>query len=156
RSNLHPRSSLGDPRHTGGGLLGAGIAPYCQNCETVTEHTQPPVYEPRPGPPRQLRPRWRKAGRALWIGFFSLLGLVVLAVVGALVWLHTSGGRETLGRFVAEQARSSIQGDLRVKQIRVGGFLDVCVDGVELRDPDGNKVLAAERACVSIKPLPLQ
>ncbi|MFN2550180.1 MAG: translocation/assembly module TamB domain-containing protein [Myxococcales bacterium] len=122
----------------------------------MTEHTPEPVYEPVRPPPRELKPGWRKAGRVLWIGFFSLLGFVVLAVVAALVWLHTGTGREELGRYVTHEARNAIQGDLRVRQIRVGGFLHVCVDGVELRDPDGHKVLAAERACVKLKPLSLK
>ncbi|MGZ6143563.1 MAG: hypothetical protein ACXWLM_09495, partial [Myxococcales bacterium] len=122
----------------------------------MTEHTPEPVYErPRP-PPRELKPGWRKAGRTLWIAFFGVLGFVVLAIGAALVWLHTGRGAEELGRFVANEARNAIAGDLRVKEIRVGGFLHICVEGVELRDPDGHKVLTAARACVSLQPLQLK
>ncbi len=94
--------------------------------------------------------------RATCIGALSLLGLVVLAVVVALVWLHTGRGAEELGHYVANEARNAIQGDLRVQAIHVSGFLRVCVDNLDLRDPDGHRVLTAERACVRLQPLALQ
>jgi len=127
----------------------------------VSEHPPEPAigphYSPDPGPrePRYLKPRWRKAGRILWIVALSLLAFFVLLTAGLLVWLHTGGGAETLGRSVANEARNAIEGDLRVRAIRVRGFLRVCVDGVELRDPDGHRVLSAEQACVSLRPLSL-
>src|SRR5437870_13253689 len=125
----------------------------------VTEHLPEPTYEP-PRPPRRerryLKPRWRLAGRILWILALSLLGIVALATVAALVWLHTGRGAGELGRYVTNEARNAIQGDLRVGAIHVGGFLHVCVDGVDLRDPEGHRVLSAERACVRIKPLALK
>ncbi len=94
--------------------------------------------------------------RATCIGALSLLGLVVLAVVVALVWLHTGRGAEELGHYVTNEARNAIQGDLRVQAIHVSGFLRVCVDNLDLRDPDGHRVLTAERACVRLQPLALQ
>ena len=122
----------------------------------MSEHPPEPVHERPRAPPRELKPGWRKAGRVLWIVFFSIAGFVVLAVVGALVWLHTGKGAEELGRYVTNEARSAIQGELKVKGIHVGGFLHVCVDGVELSDPDGHRVLTAARACVELKPLQLK
>jgi translocation and assembly module TamB len=86
----------------------------------------------------------------------SVLGFVVLAVVVGLVWLHTGRGAEELGRFVAHEARLAIAGDLRVREIRTGGFLHLCVEGVEVRDPEGHKVLAADRICVKLNPLALK
>jgi translocation and assembly module TamB len=124
----------------------------------VTEHPPEPAYEPQPPsprPPRSLKPRWRRVGRILCIVSLSLLGFTLLAVVGALVWLHTGTGAEELGRFVANEARNAIQGDLRVRALRVGGFLRVCADGVELRDPDGHRVISAEHACVRLALVPL-
>jgi autotransporter translocation and assembly factor TamB len=125
----------------------------------VTEHLPEPSYEPpRPPPPqpRYLKPGWRKTGRVIWIIAFALFGLIVLAIVGALVWLHTGRGAEELGRYVTNEARNAIEGDLRVRAVHVSGFLRVCVDGVDLRDPDGHRVLTAERACVRIQPLALK
>jgi hypothetical protein len=85
-----------------------------------------------------------------------LFGLVLLAIVGALIWLHTGGGAATLGRIVTREAANSIQGQLRVANIEVRGFLSICADGVDLRDPDGNDVMRAERACVHVNPLALR
>jgi len=125
----------------------------------VTEHLPEPRYEP-PRPPRRearyLKPRWRRAGRIIWIAALSLLGVVALAIVAALVWLHTGSGAGQLGRYVANEARNAIEGDLRVGAIHVGGFLHICVDGVDLRDPDGHRVLSADRACVRLQPLALK
>jgi translocation and assembly module TamB len=130
---------------------------YDKNAQTVTEHLPEPSYEPARVPrPEYRRPRKGKARRILWIGTLSLLGLLLLAVVGALVWLHTGRGAEQLGRYVANEARNSIQGDLRVQAIHVSGFLRICVDQVDLRDPDGHRVLSAERACVGVQPLALK
>jgi autotransporter translocation and assembly factor TamB len=96
------------------------------------------------------------AGRVLWISALSLLGIFLLAIVAALVWLHTGRGAVELGQYVTNEARAAIQGDLRVGAIHVGGFLHICVDGVDLRDPDGHRVLRADRACVRLQPLALK
>ena len=118
-----------------------------------------PTYEPpRPSPRRRddLAPRRRKIPWILRNVALGLLGVLVLAIVVALVWLHTGSGAEKLGRYVTEEARNAIEGDLRVGAIHVGGFLHICVDGVDLRDPEGHRVLSADRACVRIKPLALK
>ncbi len=125
----------------------------------MTEHLPEPGYEPPRLPqrePRYLKPRWRKVGRIIWIVMFSLLGVVTLAIVAALVWLHTGRGAAELGQYVTNEARTAIQGDLRVGAIHVSGFLQICVDGVDLRDPDGHRVLNADRACVRLQPLALK
>jgi translocation and assembly module TamB len=132
---------------------------YGKNRSAVTEHLPEPTYEPPRHPrrePRHRKTRWRTAGRIMWIAALSLLGLVALAIMAALVWLHTGRGAEQLGRYVANEARNAIQGDLRVGAIHVGGFLHICVDGVDLRDPDGHRVLTADRACVRLQPLALK
>jgi translocation and assembly module TamB len=124
----------------------------------VTEQTPEPVVE-LPPPARAPRPRrtgWRKAGRVLLISIGSVVAFVVLAVVALLLWLHTGTGAEELGRFVANEARTAIAGDIKVRDIRVGGFVHVCLDGAELRDPVGHKVLAAQSICVDISPLALR
>jgi autotransporter translocation and assembly factor TamB len=124
----------------------------------VTEHQPEPVYQPPSSSPqpRPLKPGWRKAGRVLWIAFLSVLGFLLLAIASAIVWLHTGTGEEELGRFVTHEARNSIKGDLKITQLRISGFLDICAVGVELRDPENHKVLAAERVCVHVQPLALK
>ena len=111
---------------------------------------------PPPAPKVPLKPGWRRAGRLLFIVFGTLVALLLLAIGGGLVWLHTGGGREELGYLVTQQARNAIKGDLRVRAIRVTGFLNLCVDGVELRDPDGNPVIKASRLCLHVNPLALR
>src|SRR6185295_13081395 len=113
----------------------------------------PPRLRPRPRP---VKPVWRRVGRGAGIAALALLGLLILAIVGGLVWLHTGKGAQILGTYVAEEARKAIQGDLRVKAIQISGFLRICVDGVDLRDPDGHRVLSADRACVSVQPVALK
>ncbi|TMA25312.1 MAG: hypothetical protein E6J78_18030 [Deltaproteobacteria bacterium] len=120
-------------------------------------HVQPGYSMPPPWrEPRELKPGWRKAGRALLLVLGSIAAFVLLAVLAAIVWLHTGKGAEELGRFVAHEARLAIEGDLKVGEIRVGGFLHLCAEGAELRDPDGHKVLAAESICVDLSPLALK
>ena len=91
----------------------------------------------------------------LLISLGALLGFVLLAVVVALVWLRTGTGADELGRFATNEARNAIAGDLKVKAIHVKGF-QICVDGAELRDPEGHPVAKAERACVRLRPLALK
>ena len=112
-----------------------------------------------PPPPRAPAPAkagWRRAGRILLLALGTLVALLLVIALGALVWLHTGTGREELGRVVAYEARSSIKGDLRIKDIRVTGFLNLCVDGVDLRDPDGNQVIRADRLCLHVNPVALR
>ena len=98
----------------------------------------------------------RRIGRGLAIGTAAFAGVVLLAIVAGLVWLHTGGGARTLGREVTKQAQEAIQGRLEVARIDVTGFLRVCADGVHLSDPDGNEVLRAERVCVHVDPIALK
>jgi hypothetical protein len=43
-----------------------------------------------------------------------------------------------------------------LRSIEVRGFLTICADDVDLRDPDGNPALAADRVCVHVNPLALR
>ena len=113
-----------------------------------------PAYLPRPGPPGRRRGR-----RVLrWAGLAAavLIALVLLAIVGALVWLHTRTGAQKLAGVVTEEARNAIRGRLTVRDIQVRGFLTICADGVDLRDPDGNPALAADRICLHVNPVALR
>ncbi len=124
----------------------------------MTEHPPEPSYEPH-RPARQARPPrsgWRRVRRVVRIAGLALFGLLALAVVVSLAWLHSGRGAEKLGHYVANEARNAIEGDLRIGAIHVSGWLRVCVDGVDLRDPEGHRVLTADRACVRLRPLALR
>ena len=98
----------------------------------------------------------RQALRIVGVVFLGLLLLLVLAVGGAWFWLRTGKGSEELARFITHQAQSSIKGDLRLRGLRISGFLDLCATGIDLRDPDGNRVLSADRVCLHLNPLALK
>ena len=112
-----------------------------------------PAYLPRPEarPPTRRRKR-----RVLRRALAALLGLVLLAIVVALVWLHTGTGARKLGAVLTEEAGNAIQGRLTVRALEVRGFLTICADGVDLRDPDGNPALAADRVCLHVNPIALR
>ena len=114
------------------------------------------MWLPERGTRPPLRPRRRRAGRVIGIGAASLLGAVLLAIVVALVWLHTGTGARKLADVVVGQARDAIRGNLAVGSIEVRGFLTICADRVDLRDPDGNPALAADRVCVHVNPVALR
>jgi translocation and assembly module TamB len=109
-----------------------------------------------PASPAPRRPGWRSAGRILMALAGALLALVLLALGVGLVWLHSGNGRQQLASLVTHQARDAIKGSLTVRSIRVAGFLDLCVEGFELRDPEGVEVLRAQRLCVHVNPLALR
>ena len=84
-----------------------------------------------PSPPR--RHRWL---RRLGIAGLSLVGLVLVLVLGTLAYLATPSGGERLRKLVLEKANAAIQGTLTVRALTLhGGHL--ALEGVELRDPDG-------------------
>jgi translocation and assembly module TamB len=89
------------------------------------------------GPSRS--PRWHRWLRRFGIGGLSLVGLVLVLVLGALAYLATPPGGERLRELVVEKANAAIEGTLTVQQLSLrGGHL--ILDGVELRDPDGGIV----------------
>ena len=122
----------------------------------MTEQTPTPVYQPATRPPSPRRKRTgRRVARVLAIALATLVCVLLLAIGLSLAWLRTGTGAGELGRFVTNEARSAIAGDLHVQAIHVDGF-HICVDGAELRDPEGHKVASAERACVRLQPLALK
>ena len=86
----------------------------------------------------------------------AALGLVLLGVLGTLVWLHTGSGAREVGGLVADKARGAIRGNFTVRGIELRGLLTICAEQVDLRDPDGNPALAADRICLRINPLALR
>jgi autotransporter translocation and assembly factor TamB len=102
------------------------------------------------------RKRLRKAGRAIAIALLAVLGAVVLAIVVTLGWLHTGMGASQLAGYFMQKTRDSIQGELRVRAIEVGGLLHVCLDDVSLRDPEGHQAARAQRVCATLQPLALR
>src|SRR5262249_53297781 len=82
-------------------------------------------------------------------------GVVLLAVAAVIVWSRTGGGARTVGSMVTDKLRAAIRGNFSVRQIEMRGLLAICADQVDLRDPDGNPALAADRICLHVNPLAL-
>ncbi|HWE25863.1 MAG TPA: hypothetical protein VG496_18150, partial [Myxococcales bacterium] len=115
-----------------------------------------PAYLPQPGA-RLPSPRKRRTVLR-WFGIAALgiVGLVVVVIAAALVWLHTGAGEAKVASIVTNIARNSISGQLSMRSIQVRGFLTICADGIDVRDPDGNPAFAAERFCAHVNPLALR
>ncbi|WP_242354246.1 translocation/assembly module TamB domain-containing protein [Anaeromyxobacter sp. SG64] len=94
------------------------------------------------GTSRSGEPRSTRRRRWLWrlgIGALSLVGVVLVLVLGALAYLATPAGGERLRRIVLEQANAAIEGTLTVRELSLrGGHL--ILQGVVLREPDGGIV----------------
>ncbi len=91
--------------------------------------------------------RWAK--RLGW-GLLGLVGFVLLLVVCALLVLQTEwGGRRILRDEVLARVNESLMGELTAERIRLRGGTLV-LEGVELRDPDGELVAEIERLRASV------
>src|SRR6266516_2591678 len=82
-------------------------------------------------------PKWHKGLRWLAIAALSLVGLVL--VLGTLTYVATPSGGERLRKLVVEKANATIEGAIAVQKLSLrGGHL--MLEGLELRDPDGEMV----------------
>lgn len=96
-------------------------------------------------------PRW---ARRLGVALLSLVGLVVLVIAGALALVATPSGGERLRAFAVQKANATIQGTLSARRLSLrGGHL--VLEGVELRDPDGERVASAGTLEVRVRLLQL-
>src|SRR5690242_4795928 len=99
------------------------------------------------------RPRRRWARRLALVGL-SFAGLVVVLVLGAVLFVATPPGGERLRAFVVAKANATIEGKLTARRLSLrGGHL--LLDGVELRDPEGERVASASVLEVRLRLLPL-
>src|SRR6266567_1143531 len=84
-------------------------------------------------------PKWHKGLRWLAIAALSLVGLVLVLVLGTLTYVATPSGGERLRKLVVEKANATIEGAIAVQKLSLrGGHL--MLEGLELRDPDGEMV----------------
>jgi len=84
----------------------------------------------------------------------SLAGLVVVLIVGALTFVATPPGAERLRAFAVEKANGTIQGTLAARRLSLRGG-NLLLQGIELRDPDGERVAIASALEVRVRLLQL-
>ncbi len=97
------------------------------------------------------RHRWL---RRLAFGGLSLLGLVLLLVLGVLTYVATPSGGEWLRKLVVEKANATIEGALTIQGLSLHGS-HLVLEGAELRDPDGETVARVSRLEVRLGLAPL-
>ncbi len=91
--------------------------------------------------------RWAKR---VGLGVFALVCLVLWVVVAALVLLNTEwGGRRILRDEVVARVNETLMGELTAERVRLRGGTLV-LEGVTLRDPDGEVVAEVERLRASV------
>jgi translocation and assembly module TamB len=93
------------------------------------------------------------AGKLALLIVGGLVGLLVVAWVSLLLIARTDWAKHRLARLAAEKATAALAGKVTAREIAVSGALDVCLRDISLEDPDGNVVLSADEACVSIEAL---
>src|SRR6187200_2621313 len=97
----------------------------------------------------------RRVARALLIAVGALLGLVVAAVLGLLIYLHTDWGRETVRRITEEQLSKLITGRVEMGPITGSVVTRFTVHGFVVRDQYGAEVLRVKEVHADWSPLAL-
>src|SRR5690349_12843876 len=98
--------------------------------------------------------RRRRWPRRLALVALSLVVLVVALVGGGVLFVATRPGGERLRAFVVAKANATIEGKLTARRLSLrGGHL--LLEGVELRDPEGERVASAAALEVRLRLLPL-
>ncbi|WNG30365.1 AsmA family protein [Cystobacter fuscus] len=98
--------------------------------------------------------RARRWGRRLLWGLVGLIGLVLVLVAGALVYLMTPPGEARLRDFALTQANEQLSGRLELAGLDLGPR-SLVLSGVKLYDPDQELVAELSRLEVRVALLPL-
>ncbi len=101
------------------------------------------------------RPRWLRALAGLGLLATLALGVTALALGGGYALLHTQWARKKVAAELVSQAKGALQGKLSLGEVRLSGLLDLCIDDVDLRDPEGHPAFAARSLCLSLEATPL-
>jgi translocation and assembly module TamB len=104
----------------------------------------------RPSAKRSLGVRFL---RIVGLGFAALLGMVGLAVAGALVFLDTAPGRHFVAEKVNATLAGSFQGRIRIEHLGGLGLFGLSGADATLWDPAGHLVIGVHGAHVSLATL---
>ncbi|CAN5814887.1 hypothetical protein BH11MYX2_BH11MYX2_11000 [soil metagenome] len=116
-------------------------------------HVEPASAPHESGPHERSIPRqvWRWSWRIVVI----LLGLVILAVGGALIFLHTDSGRRVLRDQVNAQLDKMFVGGAHVGEIEGSPFSTLIARDIVINDPTGKPFATVKKAEIEIGLYPL-
>ncbi len=107
-----------------------------------------------PGPESPSAPPPRRRGRWLLWSLLGVLGLVLVLVVGALLYLTSPAGEVRVRALVVEQANTQLSGRLEVGGLELG-LNSLVLTGVKLYDPEGELVAEVDRVEARLALAPL-
>ncbi len=102
-----------------------------------------------------MSPRGRKVLRWSSRIFLGLLGLLVLAIAGVLVFLHTDRGRAVVRDQVAAKLNDTFVGGATLGSIEGSPFGELVLTDLVINDPEGQPAITVKRLAVEIALLPL-
>jgi autotransporter translocation and assembly factor TamB len=96
------------------------------------------------------KPLWVRAARVAGFAAAGLALGALLLLAGGYALLQTPASSRS-AREVVLQAKDQLAGRLTLGEVRISGALELCIDGVDLRDPDGNPAFSARSLCLSLE-----
>jgi translocation and assembly module TamB len=101
--------------------------------------------------PAAAKPRWVRVLLGLGLAAAVALGVAALLLGGGYALLQTKWAQQRLAAEVVSQAKGALQGRLSLGEVRLSGALHLCIDDLDLRDPEGHPAFAAKSLCVSLE-----
>lgn len=102
-----------------------------------------------------MSPRTRKVLRWTTRIVLGLVGLVVVAVASAIIFLHTDRGRELVRSQVEAKLASTFVGGATVGKVEGSPFGTLVLEDLVINDPEGVPAISVKRLAVEIALLPL-
>ncbi|MGE0400064.1 MAG: translocation/assembly module TamB domain-containing protein [Kofleriaceae bacterium] len=102
-----------------------------------------------------MSPRSRKVFRWGSRIFLGLIALLVLAIGGVVIFLHTDRGREIVREQVAAKLNDTFVGGASVGTIEGSPFGQLVLTDLVINDPEGQPAITVKRLAVEIALLPL-
>jgi uncharacterized protein involved in outer membrane biogenesis len=102
-----------------------------------------------------MSPRGRKVIRWSTRIFLGLVGLIVIAIAGALIFLHTDRGRAFVRDQVATKLHDTFVGGATIGSIEGSPFGELVLTDLVINDPEGQPAVKVKRLAIEIALLPL-
>lgn len=102
-----------------------------------------------------MSPRGRKVlrwGTRIFLGF---IGLIVIAIAGALIFIHTDRGREFVRGQVQAKLADTFIGGATIGKIEGSPFGELVLNDLVINDPEGKPAIQVKRLAIELALLPL-